>query len=145
MYGEDGRRYLREAGLPSVHAHMIWLSYRNGLLHNQRSHSLIYKNKLVAANLMCRWGTGGISAYNAGFTSDEFPELNLPAEKILHISEYEANKISLTIVLDRLAALVRYDITQRLAQNRSRAVFMVTRGLRIDENAPRRLRDNSSS
>ena len=113
LFGKNGRKYLKKLDYTDTEADLIFRMFRNGQLHNTSSYRLRYLDGEVSWGLMSSSGSGGFYPYDAGYTSLDFPEDNMPAEKAITITEYESKRFHAMLQLDRLTAHVRHDVIIR--------------------------------
>ena len=136
--GYSLRGYLRELGLSKRDAHLICEIFRNGLLHNYGNHRLVFDDEeSITWGMFSSGGSGGFRAYNPGYTSDEYPEDNLPPDRIFVYEEIdkEGEHVMATLYLDRLAALVRYDLEQRRVSDQRTTIPLIV-GKRVKGKRP---------
>lgn len=120
LFKQELRKYLEVLGIS--HPHLVQTMFRNGLMHSARTYRLEYDDGVVLAQMSSSGGTGGFLSYNAGYTNEEFPELNMPAEVVFEYFDGEDGEKYAWLQLDRLAALVRHDLNDRKGNDMSDSI-----------------------
>lgn len=112
LFNKPGRTYLEKLGIKK--SYLIYKIFRNGQLHNIDNYILRYDDGEVGWGMGSGGGTGGIRPYDPGYKDDKYPEVNQPPEVVFNYIKLSNGTIHASLHLDRLAALVRYDLEQRM-------------------------------
>jgi len=140
LFGKNGRHYLKELGYTDQEADLIFTIFRNGQMHNTQSYKLVYEDGEITWGLMSGSGSGGFTPHFPGYTSEDYPEDNLPADSAFEYKKFESQGNEPPIYhamlqLDRLATHIRHDLQQRKANDtRTHIDFIV--GQRVEGTVP---------
>lgn len=125
LFNKPLRTYLTKLGLSRSEADILVLMFRNGLTHNAHQYDLIYKNGSITWGITTTAGNTGITPYDSGYKSKDYPQDNMPAEKVFELTKIGKNRYLASLYLDRLAALVRHDLKHRKEENNNRAINFI--------------------
>jgi hypothetical protein len=140
LFGKNGRHYLKELGYTDQEADLIFTIFRNGQMHNTQSYKIVYDDGEITWGLMSGSGSGGFTPHFSGYTSEDYPENNLPADSAFEYKRFDSQGDEPPIYyamlqLDRLATHIRHDLHQRKANDtRTHIDFIV--GHRVEGNVP---------
>jgi hypothetical protein len=115
LFNKSGREYLEKLGVKK--SYLVYQIFRNGQLHNIDNYILKYDDGEISWGMSSGGGSGGITPYDPGFVDKKFPEYNKPAENVFEYIQLENGIAHASLSLDRLAALIRYDLEQRLTSD----------------------------
>lgn len=140
LFGKNGRRYLKELGYTDQEADLIFTIFRNGQMHNTQSYKLVYEDGEITWELMSGSGSGGFRPHFPGYTSEDYPEDNLPTDSAFEYKKFgsqdnEPPIYHAMLQLNRLATQIRHDLQQRKASDtRTHIDFIV--GQRVEGTVP---------
>ncbi len=133
LFNSGGRKYLEELGVS--HPDLVYKMFRNGLTHNMSSYRLSYGDGDVHASLFSSGGSGGFIPYDKGYTSEEYPEDNMPAETVFEYKIREDGYNTAWLMLDRLTAQIRHDLHKRKIADDRESIELII-GKVIDGDMP---------
>ena len=125
LFGGNGRRYLEELGYSPQEADLIFLMFRNGQLHNTRTHSLAYEDGEVIWSMSSDSGSGNWRPHIEEFDKPFNYEWD---------GETETGHAYLR--LSGLAAQVRKDLEQRKGSDERDEIPSIV-GKRMKGDAPK--------
>jgi hypothetical protein len=123
LFDKSGRFYLEELGIKR--SHFLYKMFRNGQLHNLNNYILEYVDGKITWGMGSTGGSEGITPFDPGYVNEQFPELNRPAETVFEFVDLDHGKIHASLSLDRLAALIRYDLERRLKEDPKGTVGLI--------------------
>lgn len=130
--GLTGRKYLHELGYTKKEAHLIYLIFRNGIMHTLTPYQLRYKNGIVSWGMMSSSGTSGFTPHYPGYKDPSNPEFDEPADKAFECVELKKGVFHASLSIDRLVAEIKYDLTEK-QKNDDRVTIDVVVGEKIDQ------------
>lgn len=125
LFNKNGRHYLKLLGYSGFEADLIFKMFRNGQMHNTSNYRLRYNNAEISWAISSSSGSGGFSPHFAGYTSEEYPEDNMPADTAFEIVKFDEGQYSASLSLDRLHTHIRYDLEQRLQNDTRESIEII--------------------
>jgi diadenosine tetraphosphate (Ap4A) HIT family hydrolase len=122
-FGFTLRNYLRQLGIDE--ADLVVSIFRNGYAHNMGSYRLIFEDGDVHWAAASTGGSGGIMPFDPGYESKEYPEINMPAERVFDYYDEGGGVYRADLQLDRLTALVKHDLEQRQARYKRKTIDLI--------------------
>lgn len=117
LFGKSGRTYLTDMqmrygdiGLSEKEADLLIKTFRNGMTHNTQMNHLEYYDGDIG------WAISSgntVSPFDFGYTSDEFPEDNMPPEQVFEYIKFKGGEHHASLSLERLVALIEGDLKRR--------------------------------
>jgi hypothetical protein len=136
LLGKNGRHYLKSLGYSDQDADMIFRIFRNGHAHGGTNRRLVYDDgKDVNWAMFSSSGSGGFRPHDPGYTSEAFPEDNMPAEKAFEYVGFKDGSAWANLTLDRLAAHIKYDLERRKKADKRKEIDFIV-GEKVAGNRP---------
>lgn len=134
LYGKSIRYYMKILGLTSKESEILVTVFRNGLIHNSQFYEIQYDDGTVHWAILASGGTGGIRPYDVGYEDTEDSHYSIPPERVF---DYETvNSVSYaSLYLDRLIALVRHDLINRMQNIKEQRINFII-GQKVIGNKP---------
>ncbi len=113
VYLADMQKRYGDIGFSSSEIDLFLKVFRNGMTHNTHMNHLDYYDGDIG------WGItsgNGVTPFNFGYTSEEFPEDNEPPEKVFEYIKFKSGTHHASLSLERLIALVRDDLNRRQSE-----------------------------
>ena len=125
LFGKNGRFYLKKLGYSDAEADMAQVIFRNGQIHSGHNYHLVYDDGEVTWAMFSSGGSGGFRPYDPGYSSEEFPQDNQPAEKAIDYIDVGNGVYEAWLQLDRLAAHIQHDLLKRKEQDPRAKIYLI--------------------
>lgn len=131
----NAREYLKKLGYSGMESDIMYSMFRNGMLHTTNPYELKFENGVVSWGLMSSSGSGGFPPHFPGYKNVDNPELNRPSDKAFTYERLSNGDFHASLSLSSLLAQIRYDLTERLKNDKRDKIEIVV-GQRINHKIP---------
>lgn len=124
----NGREYLKKLGYTGKESEMIYSMFRNGIMHTTNPYEFKFRTGIVSWGLISSSGSGGFTPYFPGYKSEENLKIDvpdIPAEKAFTLEKSSDGIIHANLSLDRLAAQIRFDLTERQKTDKRKEINII--------------------